>query len=247
MFLLKKILSTWLLPPFGLLLVALAALLLFRRKKTGVIVAAVALTLAAAMSLPLVANGLSRTLEGAPISTTELKQTQAIVVLGCGVYYGAPEYGGDTVSRYSLERLRYAAKLARESTLPLLVTGGSVYGGQPEGELMKQVLEKEFSVPVRWVETQSRDTAENAVFSAALLKASGINHIALVTHAWHMPRALIEFKKQGLITAPAPMGFAPRGTTLFESLLPSSGAFERSANAIHEWVGGIIAATFSST
>ena len=36
---------------------------------------------------------------------------QAIVVLGGGTYFNVVEYGSDTVNRYSLERIRYAARL----------------------------------------------------------------------------------------------------------------------------------------
>jgi len=240
MFLFKKLLSAWLLPPLGLLVLALAALLIGGRKRSASIVAGITVTLALLMSLPVVSGLLSRPLEGNPISAAALKQVQAIVILGGGVHYDAPEYGNDTVSKYSLERVRYGAKLARESRLPVLVTGGSVYGGRPEGELMKQVMEEEFAVPVRWAEMQSRDTAENAFYSASLLKRAGIRRIALVTHAWHMPRAATAFELYGLKVIPAPTGFTPQSTSLFESLLPSTGAFERSANAIHEWVGRLL-------
>lgn len=240
MFLLKKLFSAWLLPPLGLLVLALLALLVFGRKRSGALIAGVALVLALALSLPIVADRLSRPLEGTPVSIAGLHEAQAIVILGGGVYYGAPEYGGDTVSRYSLERVRYGAVLAHKTKLPVLVTGGSVYGGRPEGELMKAVLEREFSVPVKWVETQACDTSENASLSAPLLKNAGVQRIALVTHAWHMPRATAAFEKYGLKVTPAPMGFTPQGTSLFESLLPSTGAFERSANAIHEWVGYLL-------
>ncbi len=240
MFLLKKLLSAWLLPPLGFLVLALVVLLFGGRRRSGLIGVGIAVTLALALSLPVVADRLSRPLEGTPISATALGEAQAIVILGGGTYRGVPEYGGDTVSKYSLERLRYGAMLAHESKLPVLVTGGSVYGGRPEGELMKQVLEKEFAVPVRWVEVQSRDTAENASCSAPLLKSSGVQRIALVTHAWHMPRAAAAFAKYDLKVIPAPMGFTPQGTSLFESLLPSTIAFELSANAIHEWVGRLL-------
>lgn len=240
MFLLKKLLAAWLLPPLGLLLIALAGLAIARRRHSGLIAAAAAILLLLSLSLPLIADFLSRPLEGIPITATALRETQAIVILGGGIYYGAPEYGGDTVSKYSLERVRYGAKLARETKLPVLVTGGVVYGGRPEGELMKQVLESEFAVPVRWAEVQSRDTAENASYSAPLLKAAGIHRIALVTHAWHMPRAVAAFEHEGLEVIPAPTGFAPRNASLFESLLPSTGALERSANALHEWAGRLL-------
>jgi uncharacterized SAM-binding protein YcdF (DUF218 family) len=240
MFLLKKILSAWLLPPLGLMVVALAALVFYGRRKSGLAIAGIAVMLNMAMSLPLIADHLSQPLEGEPISNAALHKTQAIVILGGGVRYGAPEYGGDTLSKYSLERVRYGAKLARDVKLPILVTGGRVFGGQPEGKLMQRILEVEFSIPVRWTETQSRDTAENAAYSATLLQAAGIRHIALVTHAAHMPRAVAAFEKYGFEVTPAPTGFAPQGTPLFESLLPSVGAFERSANAIHEYVGRLL-------
>ena len=236
MFLLKKLLSAWLLPPLGFLLIALLILMILKGRMSKVIAGgAVILTLL--LSLPIIADPLSRSLEGQPVSAADLKTAQAIVILGCGIHPGAPEYGGDTLSNSSLERVRYGAKLARESKLPVLVTGGSLYGGRPEGELMKQVLENEFFVPVRWTETKSRDTKENALYSEALLRSAGVQRIALVTHSWHMPRAAINFQKAGLEVVPAPMGFTPQGISLFERLLPSTGAFERSANAIHEWAG----------
>lgn len=243
MFLLKKLLTAWLLPPLGLLVLATVALLIGGRRRSGVIVAGIAIVSALAMSLPIVAEGLSRPLEGTtPITAAQLREAQAIVILGGGVHYGAPEYGGDTVSKYSLERLRYGAKLVRESKLPVLVTGGSVYGGQPEGVLMKQVLEQEFAVSVQWTEAESRDTAENAAYSAILLKRSGILRIALVTDAWHMPRAKAAFTKYGLTVTPAPTGFAPQRISPFGGFLPSTAALERSANVIRERVGALVAA-----
>lgn len=240
MFLLKKLLSAWLLPPLGLLVLALLALCWRGHRRSGRIVACCALALALCLSLPFVTERISRPLEGASISAAQLRSVQAIVILGGGVHLGAPEYGGDTLSRYSLERVRYGARLAHESKLPVLVSGGSVYGGQAEANVMKLVLENEFGVPVRWTEAQSRDTAENALYSAKMLKAANIQRIALVTQAGHMSRATAAFEKLGLHVVPAATGFTPQGASLFESLLPSMGALERSANAIHEWVGALL-------
>ncbi len=236
MFLFKKLLSAWLLPPLGFLVIALFAVTFLQGRRLKA-VAGIAIALTLLLSLPLIANTLSRSLEGRPASVAELSTAQAIVVLGGGVHYAAPEYGGDTLSKTSLERVRYGARLARDTKLPILVTGGSVYGGEPEGKLMQRVLENEFFVAVRWAEAASRNTQENAAYSAALLRSSGVQRIALVTHAWHMPRAAAAFAKTGLEVTPAPMGFAPREVSVFENLLPSTGAFERSANTIREWVG----------
>ena len=90
---------------------------------------------------------------------------------------------------------------------------------------------------MRWVETQSRDTNENALLSAVLLRNAGIQRIALVTHAWHMTRAIKAFEKQSLKVIPAATGFTSQGANLFERLLPSAAALEQSAIAIHEWAG----------
>ena len=96
------------------------------------------------------------------------QDAQAVVILGGGVRRDAPEYGGDTLATLTLERVRYGARVARLTGLPVLVSGGSVLGGEPEAKLMAASLEREFGVPVRWVETRSRTTHENAVLSARI-------------------------------------------------------------------------------
>ena len=52
---------------------------------------------------------------------------------------------------------------------------------------MRQSLEEEFGVPVRWIEPESRNTHENAVRSAEILRAEGIREVVLVAHAFDMP------------------------------------------------------------
>ena len=144
---------------------------------------------------------------------------------------------GDTVGYGTLERLRYGARLARQSRLPLLVTGGAPFGGRPEAEAMRETLEQDFGIKVRWVEAASRDTAENASLSAPMLKAAGITRIALVSHGWHLPRAIPLFEKQGLEVTPAPMAFSTGSPSLFEDLLPRS--MTQSRRALNEYLGQI--------
>ncbi|RKZ35880.1 MAG: YdcF family protein, partial [Gammaproteobacteria bacterium] len=118
------------------------------------------------LSIEPVAHALVNGLETVPVLTEPdlvRQQPQAIVVLGGGRYSDAPEYGGDTVARGTLERLRYGARLHRQTGLPLLVTGGRVYGETTaEATLMKSVLTDEFGVGVKWAENESRNTFENA-------------------------------------------------------------------------------------
>jgi uncharacterized SAM-binding protein YcdF (DUF218 family) len=186
--------------------------------------------------LPVVGDALMAPLESyLPITQAQLQRVQAIVVLGGGSYYSAPEYGSDTVDYTTLERLRYGARLARESRLPLLVTGGAPFGGRPEGKSMREVLESDFGVKVRWVEAASRDTAENASLSAPMLKAAGVTRIALLSHGWHLPRAIPLFEKQGLAVTPAPTGFSTGSPSLVKALLP--GGLVRSRQALNEYLG----------
>jgi uncharacterized SAM-binding protein YcdF (DUF218 family) len=241
MFLLQKLLVALILPPSGPLLLAFVGLWLTRSKSRrwrhgGLWLASLSLLALFVLSVPAVGNVLMARLEPyPPITAAQLQRVQAVVVLGGGTYYDAPEYRGDTVGRATLERLRYGARLARESRLPLLVTGGAPYGGRPEGELMKAVLEGEFGVPVRWVEAASRDTIENARLSAPLLRAAGISRIALLSHGWHLPRAIPLFEKQGFEVTAAPTGFSTSPPLAIAEFLP--GSLGTSREALHEYLG----------
>ena len=171
----------------------------------------------------------------------------AIVVLGAGVYYGAPEYWlpqtqfytVDTAGGLTLQRLQYAAFLAKLTRKPILVSGGTSGStrGDTVADAMKLTLVRDFTVRVRWVENRSGSTAENAKFSAAQLKADGIGKIYLVTHAWHMPRAMLAFAQTGLEVIPAPTRFVSRSTFRFMDFVPSANAFDTTYYAMHEWLG----------
>ena len=238
MFLLKKILTALILPPTGPVLLALFGLWLSRRKNRrwqygGLLLATISLLALIALAMPVVGNALMpASAPPAPISAEALRRAQAIVILGGGSYYAAPEYGGDTVGSASLVRARYGAKLARETRLPVLVTSGSPHGGRAEADSMREVLEREFGVKVRWTETASRDTAENASMSAPLLKANGVTRIALVTHASHMPRAAELFRREGIDVLPAPTGFRRAAPSAFEDYLPRN--LRPAREALHE-------------
>ena len=239
MFYLKKIAAALVLPPAGLVLAAFFGLWVARRHpRTGRTISVVALLALLALSLPLVSNALVRTLEGQPpISEQDLARAQAIVVLGAGTYHAAPEYGGaDTVNPLALERLRYGAALQKRSALPILVTGGSPFGGRPEGEAMKEAIERDFYGKVQWVERESRDTRENALYSARLLRGANVTRIALVSHAWHLQRAIAHFRAQGLEVIPAPMGYTTGAPDLVARVLPSARALSASSQALLEWL-----------
>lgn len=246
MFLLKKIVAALVLPPAGPLLVAATGLWLCRRRpRFGHVLVALGLGMLLLFSTPWIASELLRSLPVvSPPTPEQLAKAQAIVVLGGGSYQNAPEYGGDTVNAAGLERLRYGAHLARRTGLPVGLAGGAPMGGTPEAELMREVLETDFRVAVRWTETASRDTNENAAFLAPQLGKAGVTRIVLVTHASHMRRAQAAFEKHGLTIVPAATGYAPpfRGDVLH--WLPNASALNSSQIALHEWLG-ILAASAS--
>ena len=191
------------------------------------------------LSTPYFAEALLHGLEGKPFVTdTKRPQADAIVVLGGGTYFHAPEYGGDTVNKDTLERLRFAAKLYRETWKPILVTGGAPLGNSlSEAEQMKQVLEHEFNVPVQWTEGASDNTLENARLCRQLLKQAGITRIYLVTHAWHMPRAVQAFQAAGFQVVPAPTAYTTRYRTDLLAFVPNAYALRDSRIFLHELIG----------
>lgn len=247
MLLIKKILSATILPPFSLILLGLAGLWISRRhSKFGGLITLTAILLMALLSTPFIATNLMRTLEWyQPISPDALSETQAIVILGGGNNHNAPEYGGATVGAATLERIRYGVHIQRISGLPILVTGGSPFGGAVEAEVMRDSIERDFAGKVRWMESTSRDTAENASLSAALLREAGISHIVLVSHAWHLPRAIKLFQESGLETTPAPTSFTSLPNNNVLMFIPKAESLSSSSRAIQEWIGILINSTFS--
>jgi len=234
-----------LLPPINIMLLLLLGLLLrkrFARLANGVLV--VALSLLLLLSMPLIADSFCRQLESGypPLSPERVAglQADAIVVLAGG-WRGAPEYGGDTVNDFSLQRLTYGVWLHRRSGVPLALSGGSVYGQMEMGEadMMAQVLREDFALQPRWVENRSRNTAENARNTVALLEQSAVRRIVLVTSAFHMARAVPEFEAQGVEVIPAPMGFLAGPEYRFRAhlLFPSAKALRNSYLGLHEWLG----------
>jgi uncharacterized SAM-binding protein YcdF (DUF218 family) len=233
---LKALARAFVLPPTGPLLIAIAGLLLLgRRWNAGRIIAWTGVLLLLALSTPVVAFLLSSAVNRFPAFELDSARTaQAIVILGGGVRRHAAEYGGDTLGHLTLERVRYGAYVARATKLPVLVTGGSVFGGEPEAKLMRTALEREFSVPVRWAETESRNTHENAVLSARILVAAHLERVILVAHSFDMPRAKAEFAAQGIEAIPAPTGIPDNTVETPLDLLPSLGALQASYLALYE-------------
>ena len=262
----KPVLSALLLPPVPFLAIALVGACVTRSRPRAaralVVLACVATWLCACTGFArwLEAHGLD---EPAPLAASDRERLQArfaageplaIVVLGGGVDQIAPEYGRPSLGKEAYERLRYAAWLHRQTGLPILASGGRGWGAPdtsnpPEALLTARLAQAELDTPLRWTEADSRDTHENAVNSVAVLRAAGVREIVLVTHGWHMPRALHEFRAAAAAAAgasapiritPATMGQAyPAGSALL-GWMPSDTGFQRTRLAWHEMLGALV-------
>ncbi len=187
------------------------------------------------LSVPLVAVALTRSVDKAPpLDFERARSAQAVVILGGGTRRNAAEYGGDTLGHLTLERVRYGARVARVTGLPVLVTGGSVLGGETEAKLMQDSLEQEFGVRVRWAEAHSRNTRENAIYSSVILRDAGIDRVVLVAHAVDMRRASAEFEAQGIAIIKAPTGMPRSGDGKLLDYVPSIAGLQVSHCAVYE-------------
>lgn len=233
-------LAEWIMPPLVLLLPILWGVGLMRRgnRRRGTWLAVGGLALFWIVSTPWVSGFLLHQLMP-PYRNLQGNEADAIVILSAGTIRNRLEYGGGVPKILTLERIRYGAWLARRWHKPILVSGGGPgRSGASESQVMKSVLENEFGVPVRWIETRSRTTRENALDSVPLLKAAGITRIYLVSHAWHLNRAVPEFERLGMTVVPAGTGYDEKSINGF-SFLPSPSGLQNFYYFCHEVLGRV--------
>lgn len=228
------------LPPLLLVLCCLiCGLLAWRgRHRAGLAGAASAFALLL-LATPAISGLLRWTLERevtqAPAPATP---PAAIIILGAEVIRGP---AGPMVGMLTLERLRAGAALHRRTGLPMLVTGGTLAPGDPPlARLMAQSLAEDFGTPARWVEPLAVDTRQNARLSAEMLAAEGITSALVVSHAWHLPRAMDSFAQGGLMATPAPLHLTRVSMGRASDWLPRPDYLAESWFALREWTGRLM-------
>lgn len=137
------------------------------------------------------------------IQQIQQQKPQAIVILSGGLYKSMEYNNVYQSGGASTTRLQYGAYLAKQTRLPIALSGMEVNYG------MVNTL-AQFGLTATWLENNSYDTHENAQFSAQLLSKNNIQKIVLVTDAWHMSRSVLAFKQAGFNVIPAPTEF-PEG------------------------------------
>lgn len=192
-------------------------------------------------STSLFADFLNGTLERGfvPRAMSVIGKADAIVLLG-GAMRGDTHMGTLPDLNQHADRLVQAVALYKAGKAPVVVlTGGGAEGARTEAQQMKDLLVV-MGIPPQHIvlENESRDTHDNAVYSARLLKARGMHRILLVTSAYHMRRSLALFEVQGLEVVPAPTDYQKLvAEQVLPGWLPLVSNLSQSTNALHEIVG----------
>ena len=168
-------------------------------------------------------------------------QVQAIVVLGGGMHPISLEYGQAHLSESSAQRLHYAAVLSKQTGLPIAFSGGRGWNaatntGSEAAAATRWLAQLGLPAP-RWLDAESKDTAGNASAISAMLRRDSVSHIALVTHASHMPRALEEFSALGLKVVAAPTHFLGAENGMGHDWFPSGQGLRNTRRVLHEILG----------
>jgi uncharacterized SAM-binding protein YcdF (DUF218 family) len=257
----KPVATALLMPPVPLLLLAALAALAGWRRARGWCTLLALLALAGLWASQSVAVGSwlqARLLPVPPaLAGDALRQLQrqlaaggrpVVVVLGGGREPALPEFdGAPDLSEPARQRLRHGLWLATQlQDAPVLFSGGTGHAGRPgaaEAEVAARVARRDHGRTLRWLESTSRDTRENASHSVRLLRGAAVTHLVLVTHGWHMPRAHRAFDAALSSALPevrlvlAPMGLAEPDMPAWARWLPSHQGHQRVYQVWREWLG----------
>lgn len=243
--------------PFGLIFLLLSASLLLRRKRrlqTRLITAALVIILITGNTW--VAYSLMRSLEWQYLPPASPPDAEAIVVLGGGTE--APLYPRTMVELNGAgDRILYAAQLYHQGAAPyILLSGGTItwMGARDttSADDMASVI-TQLGVPAHalWLQKQSRNTYEDALYSSRMLKEKGVSQVLLVTSASHMPRSVALFEHQGLQVIPAPTDYAitqpawddltrPNLAVQFLNLFPNISNVGMTTGVLKEYIGMLV-------
>ena len=191
--------AAWILPP-GIFIILLTALAfkLFRIDRKLSLIVIIGTAIFYLLCTSLVAERLMGWLEKAytPPAQIETSGADVIVLLGGGAISQVPDVDGvGALCASPANRLLTAVRLQKILNVPILVSGGQTYSDSgAEAEISARVL-KSLGVPADKIltETKSVNTTQNARYSAEILREKNFTKPLLVTSAFHMKRAVLNF------------------------------------------------------
>lgn len=214
-----KFIYGFVLPP-GIFVVILLFIgtLLYRREKLLAKLLFITAFLLYGCTIPLTGKVLIQSLENRYQPPSQIKG-DVILMLGGGATLDTPDIDGKgQLSSNGANRLLTVLRLYKQTGLPILLSGGQVFSDYGnESDIAKREL-LSLGVPESkiFIENKSRNTEENAQFSKQLLDQKGWHKPVLVTSAFHMERAVLDFKKNKIDVEPYPTDYqASQKLTLY--------------------------------
>lgn len=243
MFMAKKILGPFLLPPgiFIILLIFSGVWFLFKRHwKIGALNCSIGIFIWV-LSISPVSDVLLRGLES-QFKMPEKPQGDVIILLGGGIYEGAFDLSGiGTPSEEMLGRTVTAVRLQKRLNIPIIVSGGQVFKYMSSDAVIGRRLLIDLGVPPNRIilEDKARDTFENAMYTKEICLKSGFKKPILLTSASHMSRSVLSFKKVGMDVMPFPVNFKTWDNKKYtwDDYLPDPWGFKDTYIAMHEYLG----------
>jgi uncharacterized SAM-binding protein YcdF (DUF218 family) len=168
----------------------------------------------------------------------------AIVVLGSSGYTARDWANGtySIVSRVDATRALEAVRVFRLVDAEWVISSGGRPSPDDPNEASGITLRDAMvtlGVPAARliVETESRDTHDEAVIIAPLLRKLDVEHVVLVTSGTHMRRSLGTFRAQGIRAIPAIARDPYSAISWSDWILPSDLGLWKSSSVMHELIG----------
>ena len=223
--------------PLGLacLLLFLSLLVSYKRKTSNILIA-IALIVLWLSSTTGFSDLLARSLELKYLPPAEIPTGEVLVVLGGGTEPASPPRTTVEINGAG-DRVLYAAELYKEGKAPfILLSGGDIEwlssGSTTPAEDMATLL-MQMGVPesALWLETESKNTYENALYAKEFLEEQDINQILLITSAMPLP---VDFSVTDSISASSGEG---NFISKLIDIMPSASNLALTTNAMKEYLG----------
>lgn len=234
--------ASWILPPgiFIILLIALTVRLVKINSRLAVFVGAGTLIFYL-LCTGLVAEFFMGRLERVYSPPEKLEETGAdvIIFLGGGAFKDVQDVDGvGGLSSSAASRLLTAVRIQKILNVPIILSGGQVYDDSGEEAIIADRILQSLGVPQEKIilEPESLNTTQNAIYSAEIMREKNFHKPLLVTSAFHMRRAVLNFSQQGFEIIPYPTNFTVPHDTKFHytKLRPQASALLLNVTVMQE-------------
>lgn len=244
-FIFSKILTLFIFPLPLLIILGVVLALIFGNKIKGKLILCLPPLLLWFFSTGILSQTLIQPLEDAypPINPNSLEKHDTIIVLG-GMVNNLTRHSDRVELNSSADRITDATYLYNlKKAKQILFTGGSgfLFATSISEANQAERFFAQMGIPKKSIllEDQSRNTRENAIFTAKICKDLAIHKVILITSAFHMKRSMGEFEKQDLEITPYPTDYKTLhpDIPIWEQIVPNARALQISTIAIKEWIG----------